>query len=1054
MIDNDNFDDINGYDSECGSECSSERSECDNFDINKEYLSSDIIDDMSKTLSESGKYSDDLINRFKRQSYRDTSKNFIPNKNIVETQNSFRNNRLGVNYEVSGLAKLQQLARKKIEIFKNGRIKQQNKNKILEKLENKSSEIIGNFMDFHGIKTKKMDKYIKKLPYDVDEEDYEEDNNCEAKGHCNQCKQDVPCENKRIKNEITGELMPCCEKHKPLSSNEREKRVISSLDVENEFDGKCQYVAITKRCNKKTSGKYCESCAKIKAIKDKAYNNGDFCTRLMLKGPRKNQMCGEPSYEKGYGKCKEHANEGKEPRYCLEIIQTGDRFGQVCGAKIKHPTNKKCDNHINSSMEFVNLNNRIAIALAAEANKDKDLDSQDLEIKKAIEDRENKIIYCSGKCANGTSCNNKARADCNGMCATHDRMRNKLPPRRCTALNKDNEICNRLIKDDDDYCDKHPNYNPSIRSWKCMAIVKSTKLPCNNNICVYVNSDGTLDRAKTVNSFCGIHKNSKEEDAIDLQTRERLLKEHKDKMEKRKNKHSEVFNLDESSLDVSEMSIDESVPLKGTVKPPKGYTKLFLDNPDGTKTLVNPIKNNYSENLLPTDMSFTTESSECTSEEEKVEEVKPKRVVNMKDEEFEAVNALTGWTKDEITVMRNKKLYKREVDDNKKFHAEKTVFHARKKLENRIRTINSEATKIYNSGKTVFENVVRATYSDMNNSVKQVMELSGGQIFMARSNLIPECREQIKKLRGVEEGRKAKLAGLPKIQHIEDKYKAINCEKYIKAFEDVIETVQKELKQDTKFLRELMCFRNGITTGRTRRETREDREGRREELKQLSKEYFIKFLVRFAKAALHDKIGNSFGFAEKFIERLKQLQLDYTKFAELFGGEVCYENGYKVYYGNMKEIITELLEENKDTATMNYMDVDISTNLSLSMRGSDTFSGFEEFVSKDETLRNKFDSAGYYEIEKFNSQSSMKLNKAWYKEGELNVRDFIKKATGHDIDNPQPPNAIYWLRPDYYPGKRYPKDEPAIKYIGDGLDWDENTPFDQNIILRHLQGVK
>jgi len=711
----------------------------------------------------------------------------------------------------------------------------------------------------------------------------------------------------------------CCEEHRPLTQEEKrikyENGSMSTFSSEcnnsndhNHDHNKCRYVKTNGQCKKpSTVGGFCNDCHNLYTKECEKLQSNDYCTVILTKGRsfNKNRACGNKSCGKGMGVCSDHCPKIKEVK-CCHIKNDG----QICDKVVKNPFHTKCGMHINS----INIGDNTSNTSNIEREKTED----ELEWEKQ---KQQPTIYCEIKCKSGKMCRNKAlcyagmgdkketeKAVCGIHYNIHMESLTKTTYHRCAATTLKGKQClNCSVAEGFLYCNVHEQYDPEER---CGAFDEKIFNRCPNK-CV---GDG---------DFCGRHVKCKDaplktqEDVALAQ--EKILKQRalelQSKPKPKSNKPLKLMILNDKSSKTSKTSkISES---------PK--------TPEAPK-LINEEAYGLDCHVSNSEDSDGTEESEIETSKVEQQVEKPKRTLNLPVDEFESINKITGWTEEEILKMRNKRVFKRILGPKKKLDVEKSIADSKIKLEKHFTKAINQANSNYNKCKIYLSNIIRATFFDLSDSITNVIGLFGAQRFSSRENLLPDCKESIKTLRNIESVYTNKTQGLP-IPVTKKQLVPMNIKKYISAFEDVIHTVNKERKEDVKYIKEFQKFMNYIPkNANTNPNYEAEREKKREMYNQKYKNYFEKYIVRFAKVSLHsdNSKGRMFGFANYFIDLLHQSPLDYTRFKNAYGGEFKYEDGKKVFYCDVFSVISKILKNNLDSDLLDYIDVDISLNLSAS----------------------------------------------------------------------------------------------------------------------------
>jgi hypothetical protein len=519
------------------------------------------------------------------------------------------------------------------------------------------------------------------------------------------------------------------------------------------------------------------------------------------------------------------------------------------------------------------------------------------------------------------------------VCGKH--LEEKINTKRtyCEAIAKSTgKKCKKIACQGEKYCTTHELYEPVER-------------------CGYFDYDAyercPRDCESLDNPYCKNHIGLPPGDAVDDEEAENLIAEHNKQVEEQQRIEKEAREAESRKQRVKLNIIKE--PL--TQEQQAAYNKrleeqMKINNkaayygvsyedamklPSYGQALSKRITK-LKENRVKTleELSWTTDSSECTENPEN-EQNKRKRPIA--DEELAAVSELTGWTEDQIYTMRAKRIYKRIFTKGrgKKFDVIRTVNETMHALKVYISKANTNANSKYVGSKGAVENLLAQTFHDMKNSITSVIEMSSSQKFDGRLRAIDECKEKIPVLKKIMPTRDGLLEGLPMVEG-KTKLKPMNIPKYLGACIDGKESVTKEMKADLKFIEELQQFMNGMVKSKKNVLTAEQKIDKREELYAKYREYFTRYIVRFAKAAQFQKEGRVFGFANYFVDLLNKKELNYEKFQKVFGGKIVEKADQKDKYEydfDMYGFISDIIEQNKDTKFMDYLDVDISTNFSL-----------------------------------------------------------------------------------------------------------------------------
>ena len=541
---------------------------------------------------------------------------------------------------------------------------------------------------------------------------------------------------------------------------------------------------------------------------------------------------------------------------------------------------------------------------------------------------------------------------------------------KCGALSSTGYLCRRNISVDEVYCGPHENYIPVEQ---CKAFDFNTLNCCTNN-CV----KGEF--------FCKPHENY-DGDPIADEADVAIIRG--------QFQRQQLVTL-LSQYTVVCVDPPPKKPLKLKILSEEEYSKIQKE-----KELANkkPLKIINKENHGLDCFVSNSEESDGTekSEETVVAEVETKPKWSLDSDEFNLINQATGWTEEQIKLMKNKRIFKRVLGPKKKFDLKKTLIDARKELELYFtRAINDTNAK-YNGSKAILSNVIRATFYDLADSVENVIGLFGVQKYSGRERFVPDCKEIIRILRNLEENHENKFKDLP-IPITKKQLVKIDTKKYIAAFQDVIDSVKKELKEDVKYIKEFQKFMDEPT-----KKLKNENEiiEKRKKFNERYIAYFERYIVKFAKTALHTENlkGRMFGFANYFIDLLNKKHIDYTRFRNAYGGELINEEGGKAFYCDIFSIITKIINENVNTkkGIMDYLEVDISTNLSTSehqtrlseelkecKRTGVPKSGTESMLDVGEVQR--FDAKiGYYDYDRIYDNEMAKQD----------IKPFIKNASGN-----------------------------------------------------------
>ena len=297
------------------------------------------------------------------------------------------------------------------------------------------------------------------------------------------------------------------------------------------------------------------------------------------------------------------------------------------------------------------------------------------------------------------------------------------------------------------------------------------------------------------------------------------------------------------------------------------------------------------------------------------DEISPQVQQTIEDNEIKLIAKLGGWTKEQVLEMKRVRIYKK-VKKGKYFDPQGTLAETRKSLKARISKADSTAKADYRSAKFAFEELLKATYYDLLHSMGHMNGLKGVQQYRLREGLLGTCKAEITKLKKLIPTRNSKLNGLP----YEGDFAAPDVNKYIEAFEDAIQYVKKESKVDAKFASYLLAaqeFEINITKKRNSPEYNAILKSKHNiETSAKMREHYSRYIVRFAKVALKLKFDSCEGFANFYMNKLKEQNIDYSKIPFLFTGS---------YETAMEDVILEILDQNKDTQTMSFIDIDISS---------------------------------------------------------------------------------------------------------------------------------
>ena len=730
-----------------------------------------------------------------------------------------------------------------------------------------------------------------------------EKGDCEAR--CNGENSQL-CKNKTENGKI------CCSEHQPLTQEERRIRFESKTSesktsdnqnniIDNIFDYipiKCKYIKPGgSPCkNDVTVGKFCNKCHKKHNEESSRQKSNDYCTIINPTGPNKGRACGKESSIPGVHICTTHA----PPKNIMKCGHVNEK-GVTCEVNVKNALTTRCGRHINS-VSMVHCE-------PEPVKKSEELIEWELEQEKI---RNRPIEYCTAKCKNGSTCSRKAiyrsvltsKPVCTKHDELHEKEKNKPETHKCAAKFKTGNPCTKNIPIDEFYCGTHLDYIPEEQ---CGAFDINTFDRCTKN-CV------------PGEHFCKRHEKYEADpiaDEVDVAIIRGQLQ------------RQQLFTL------LSQYTVVCVDPPKKTLKlkivSDEEYSKIQLANKRPLKLkIVND--GNYGLDCFVSN----SEESDGTEKSEEIAatEVEPKKPWSLDSDEFNLINQATGWTEEQIKVMKNKRIFKRILGPKKKFDLDKTLFRARKELELYFtRAINDTNAK-YNGSKAILSNLIKATFFDLADSVENIISLFGVQKFLARQRALPDCKDVIKRLRNLVKNHNDKLEGLP-VPATKKQLTKMDVDKYIAAFEDVKNTLSKEIKEDVKYIKEFQTFMDGPTK-KSKHNYENERTEKRKEFNKKYIKYFERYIVKFAKVALHTENlkGRMFGFANYFIDLLNKRPFDYTRFRNAYGGELINEEGERVFYCDIYSIITKIINENAGTKTkdgiMDYLEVDISFNLSTS----------------------------------------------------------------------------------------------------------------------------
>jgi len=167
----------------------------------------------------------------------------------------------------------------------------------------------------------------------------------------------------------------------------------------------------------------------------------------------------------------------------------------------------------------------------------------------------------------------------------------------------------------------------------------------------------------------------------------------------------------------------------------------------------------------------------------------------------------------------------------------------------------------------------------------------------------PVDKEELKKLRNLLPVRAKKIEGLP----YDGDFRVPDVDKYRQAFEDAIEYIKKGKKAEAALLKYILAaqhFEINITKNRNSPEYNAILKSKHNlETSNKMREHYTKYIVRFAKVTLKLKFDGGEGFANFYMNKLKQYNANYSKIPFLFTGS---------YESDMEDVILEILEQNKD----------------------------------------------------------------------------------------------------------------------------------------------
>lgn len=737
-------------------------------------------------------------------------------------------------------------------------------------------------------------------------------------------------ENQRCQNKTENGKI-CCSEHRPLTQEEKrmitenKSRSFSSNESEtvqselsnngNNNSDKCKYIKGGSHGQCKNTayvGGFCKKCHKTHSDESSILQSNNYCTVLLTSGINKDRVCGVKSCGKGIHMCSTHYSKinHQEKKKCPHI----NKNGTICNKNISNPLNTRCGFHINC----------VSSEPKPEPEKEKEKDEDQLEFER---NKNAPPVICNTPCKSGKLCSSKASYPISItdektgistkklVCGMHansiERAEDKPKTHRCEAIcSSTGEQCRRCnVPICDSYCITHEAYEPVER---CGAFDIKTFDRCTKNCAEcepfckgHVNYDA--DPIKYDFEVAWIRGQFKLYELYDF------------------NSKYTVVCVDPPKLKLKILSNDE-------------FDRIQKQKILATKSVNEPTKltgEAYGLDYFVSD----SEDSDGTETEEEIKEIVqpevkiPKPVIN--PDEYELVNKATGWTEEQIKLMKNKKIFKRVLGSKKKFDLEKTLYETTKKLEQYFTKVINDTNAKYKGCKDILSNLIRYTFYDLSSSVSNVIGLFSVQQFSGREKLLPDCKERIKVLRSLESIHNNKIKGLP-IPNIKKQLVSMDIEKYIAAFEDAIHTVKKEIKEDVKYIKEFQNFRDNIPKKQKNKCTEviaQEKETTRKEFNEKYINYFEKYIVRFAKVALHKENcrGRMYGFTNYFIDLLHEKTLDYTRFKNAYGGELVNEGEKKAFYCDIFTIVSEIINKNADKKDiMDYLDVDISINLSSS----------------------------------------------------------------------------------------------------------------------------
>jgi hypothetical protein len=746
-----------------------------------------------------------------------------------------------------------------------------------------------------------------------------EKGNCEAR-YVNGNK---PCQNKTMPGKI------CCSEHQPLTQEDKKIIMENKLETtsstksefaetessnecndhihENEHD-KCKYLGLYgKQCkNKKAYGKFCKKCHKIHTEESHAQKIEDYCIVIVTRGLNKGRACGKKSCGTGFHVCIDHRD-----KTTIKKCGHTDKNGKICNNNVNDPSLERCGQHINSisNVRYETEPEKKSEALLEWEEEQRQMANEKPQHCELLTEKGN---VCSRRADGYVEVKNKEtgksveKLACPMHAEINNKKNNESETHRCLAICAHGGQCKRMnVPDCDLYCLQHNEYDPEDR---CGAFDEKTEDRC-------------LKKCKKDKVFCCTHKNYTADPIQDQ------------------------YDVDiiRGWIRIQEFYSFLNQYTVVCIDPPKKILKLNIisDEPNKSNKKQLAIKSMINNESYGLDYyASNSEDSDGTEESElemvQPEVVVPKKVWSLIPDEFDLINKATGWTEEQIKIMKNKRIFKRILGPKKQFNLEKTLFESRKALEQHFVKYINEANGKYVGCKKQFENLIRATHFDLSASVENVISLFGAQRFFSREKMIDNCKDSLKVLRNIESLYDNRIKGLP-VPIIKKQLVKMDIKKYTEAFEDVIHTFKKEYKEDRKYLKEFEKYAYGVPKkSKYPVNLEKERADKREEFNEKYRDYFEKYIVRFATVSLHKENckGRMFGFANYFIDLLNKTPLDYSRFRNAYGGEIRNEDGEKVFYCDVFSIITKIIEDNNNKddkeKIMSYFDIDISLNLSSS----------------------------------------------------------------------------------------------------------------------------